>query len=38
MTSKMRILTKAVENKLNRGENLEEILTSYIKLTEEEKK
>lgn len=37
MTSKMRILTKGIENKLKRGENLDDILESYNKLTEEEK-
>ena len=32
-----RILIAGIKIKLNRGEDLEEILTSYVKLTEEEK-
>jgi hypothetical protein len=32
-----RILIAGIKIKLNRGEDLEEILTSYVNLTEEEK-
>jgi len=32
-----RILIAGIKIKLNRGEDLEEILTSYVKLTEEDK-
>lgn len=34
---KLKIIEKAIEIKINRGENLEDILNSYKNLTEEEK-
>ena len=37
MSPKMRIMVKAVKIRLGRGEELEDILSSYPKLTEEEK-
>lgn len=33
----MKVLTMGIKIKLKRGENLEDILLSYVKLTEEEK-
>lgn len=37
MSSKMTVLCKGIQVKLNRGEDLEVILASYTKLTEVEK-
>jgi len=37
MTAKMKILIKAIENKLSRGEQLDVILKSYVKLNDKEK-
>lgn len=37
MNSKLKIICIGIQIKLDRGENLETILTSYTKLTEEEK-
>jgi len=37
MTLKMRILIRGIENKISNGELLEDILESYINLTDEEK-
>lgn len=34
---KLKIIEKAIKIKLNRGENLEDILNSYKNLSEEEK-
>ena len=36
-TLKVRMFTKAIKIKMERGEDLEEILEQYTKLTEEEK-
>ncbi len=37
MTAKMKIFIKAIENKLSRGEQLDNILKNYIKLSDKEK-
>lgn len=37
MTIKMQILVVGIKRKLDRGEILEEVLTSYVNLTEGEK-
>ena len=37
MSLKMKILTKGIAVKIRRGGNIDEILSSYIKLTDEEK-
>ena len=37
MTMKMNILIIGIMRKVNRGELLEDILTSYVNLTEDEK-
>ncbi len=37
MTSKLKVLTAGIRVKLGRGESLDNILESYVKLTEEEK-
>lgn len=36
MTAKLRIIMKAIEIRLNKGEELEDILASYPNLTPEE--
>lgn len=36
-TLKLRMFTRAVQIKLDRGENLDEVLVQYTKLTDEEK-
>lgn len=37
MNSKLKLICKGIEVKLNRGEDLEEILATYTKLTDAEK-
>jgi len=37
MSLKMKILIRGVENRISNGEQLEDILASYVNLTESEK-
>lgn len=37
MNSKLKMICRGIEVKLDRGEELEDILASYVKLNEEEK-
>lgn len=37
MSTKMQVLVMGIKRKLDRGEILEDILTSYVNLSEEEK-